>query len=155
MRLWSIHPKHLDPKGLVALWRESLLAKHVLEGKTRGYKNHPQLIRFALSANPLNVINYYLSIIQNEAAVRGYNFDKTKIGFFDQVLKINVNEGQINYELGHLSSKLQLRAPDFLMLKNSNSIDVHPLFQVIKGPIEAWEIVSENKSRKSRVGLKS
>lgn len=27
MRLWSLHPKHLDPQGLVALWREVLLAR--------------------------------------------------------------------------------------------------------------------------------
>lgn len=46
MRLWSIHPKYLDAKGLVALWREGLLALAVLEGKTNGYRNHPQLERF-------------------------------------------------------------------------------------------------------------
>ena len=39
MRLWSIHPKYLDCKGLVALWREALLAKKVLRGKTRKYAN--------------------------------------------------------------------------------------------------------------------
>ena len=27
MRLWSLHPKHLDPQGLVARWREGLLAR--------------------------------------------------------------------------------------------------------------------------------
>ncbi|WP_368086417.1 pyrimidine dimer DNA glycosylase/endonuclease V [Nitrosomonas sp. Nm34] len=26
MRLWSIHPKYLDAKGLLALWREGLQA---------------------------------------------------------------------------------------------------------------------------------
>ena len=41
MKLWSIHPKYLDAKGLVALWREALLAQKVLDGKTEGYKNHP------------------------------------------------------------------------------------------------------------------
>ena len=46
MRIWSLHPRYLDAKGLVAVWRETLLAKHVLEGKTKGYKNHPQLNRF-------------------------------------------------------------------------------------------------------------
>ena len=50
MRIWSIHPKYLDTKGLVALWRETLLAKNVLEEKTKGYKYHPQLIRFKSSA---------------------------------------------------------------------------------------------------------
>ena len=29
MRLWSLHPSLLDQKGLVALWREALLAQHV------------------------------------------------------------------------------------------------------------------------------
>lgn len=43
MRLWSLHPQYLDAKGLVALWREGLLAQAVLAGQTRGYKRHPQL----------------------------------------------------------------------------------------------------------------
>jgi len=30
MRLWSLHPRYLDAKGLVALWREGLLAQKVL-----------------------------------------------------------------------------------------------------------------------------
>ena len=46
MRLWSLHPKYLDIKGLVACWREGLLARKVLLDQTKGYKNHPQLIRF-------------------------------------------------------------------------------------------------------------
>src|SRR5512147_2354284 len=78
MRIWSIHPKYLDTKGLVALWRETLLAKHVLEGKTKGYRNHPQLQRFKTAKDPLNNINHYLSVVYEEAIVRGYNFDKTK-----------------------------------------------------------------------------
>ena len=46
MRLWTLHPKYLDARGLVALWRESLLAQAVLAGRTRGYRSHPQLERF-------------------------------------------------------------------------------------------------------------
>lgn len=38
MRLWVSHPKYLDCKGLVALWRESLLARKVLKGKTKGWR---------------------------------------------------------------------------------------------------------------------
>jgi len=52
MRLWTLHPKYLDAKGLVALWREALLAQKVLRGKTRGYRHHPQLFRFAKTNNP-------------------------------------------------------------------------------------------------------
>jgi hypothetical protein len=34
MRLWSLHPKHLDRQGLLAVWREGLLAQEVLRGET-------------------------------------------------------------------------------------------------------------------------
>jgi hypothetical protein len=66
MRIWSLHPEYLDTKGLVSLWRETLLAKKVLEGKTEGYKNHPQLIRFKKSDNPLKHINQYLMKVNSE-----------------------------------------------------------------------------------------
>lgn len=60
MRLWSIHPKYLDAKGLVALWREALLAQNVLLGNTKGYKNHPQLIRFKNHTDSISAIGFYL-----------------------------------------------------------------------------------------------
>ena len=46
MRLWTVGPKIIGSKGLVALYYEGLLAKGVLEGKTRLYPNHPQLFHF-------------------------------------------------------------------------------------------------------------
>ena len=78
MRIWSIHPKYLDSKGLVALWREALLAKNVLEGKTKGYRNHPQLLRFKKAINPVESINYYLVGVYEEAVKKGYQFNKEK-----------------------------------------------------------------------------
>jgi len=33
MRMWSVHPSHLDRAGLVACWRESLLAQAVPAGR--------------------------------------------------------------------------------------------------------------------------
>ncbi len=38
MRLWALHPSLMDTKGLVAVWRESLSVKKVLEIKTKGYR---------------------------------------------------------------------------------------------------------------------
>ncbi|MDI3502728.1 MAG: hypothetical protein PWR13_285 [Archaeoglobi archaeon] len=35
MRLWSIHSKYLDAKGLVAVWREGLLAKKYWKEKLK------------------------------------------------------------------------------------------------------------------------
>ncbi len=109
MRLWSIHPKYLDAKGLVALWREALLAQHVLAGTTRGYKHHPQLQRFQRQRNPLASIDTFLTAIYDEALQRGYEFDRTKIGTARSRKKIPVTSGQVRYEFKHLRKKLWLR----------------------------------------------
>jgi hypothetical protein len=141
MRLWSLHPKYLDSKGLVALWREGLLAQNVLAGKTKGYKNHPQLDRFKNTINPLGAIANYLRIVVYEAESREYSFDKSKIDNRRLHGKINVTSGQLEYEFGHLLNKLKHRDPKrFSLFQGINEIDVHPLFLVIPGNIEAWEV---------------
>lgn len=141
MRLWSIHPKYLDSKGLVALWREALLAKHVLEGKTKGYRNHPQLARFKASPRPVAAINLYLSFVYREALSRGYNFDKSKFRNL-KPLKLNVTLGQMEYEFTHLLRKLKSRDTKlYKELKGTKTIQPHPLFNVVKGEIEEWEKV--------------
>ncbi|MFZ2406304.1 MAG: pyrimidine dimer DNA glycosylase/endonuclease V [Methylobacter sp.] len=38
--------------GLLALWREALLAQKVLRGESRGYRHHPQLARFRELVDP-------------------------------------------------------------------------------------------------------
>lgn len=142
MRIWSLHPKYLDTKGLVALWRETLLAKNVLEGKTKGYKNHPQLDRFKKTSNPVDAINQYLSEIHNEAISRNYNFDRSKIDFNFQKIKMPVNSGQLDYEVKHLLNKLQIRDPKkYLQNKEVVTYDSHPMFEIVKGDIENWEVL--------------
>ena len=66
MRLWTLHPKYLDAKGLVALWREALLAQKVLRGATKGYRHHPQLLRFSNSKNPPAALAAYLKAVHEE-----------------------------------------------------------------------------------------
>lgn len=142
MRIWSIHPKYLDAKGLVALWRETLLAKNVLEGKTKGYTNHPQLIRFKESEKPLNCIHLYLNYVWQEANARNYHFDKSKFEHNIPHCSILVTRGQIDYERNHLLKKLQTRDyPKFLELEKLEKIEIHPIFEQINGEIEKWEIV--------------
>ncbi|MEP7235990.1 MAG: pyrimidine dimer DNA glycosylase/endonuclease V [Ignavibacteriota bacterium] len=141
MRLWSIHPKYLDSRGLVALWRESLLAKHVIEGKTKGYKNHSQLARFRNSPDPLGAINYYLHMIHIESEARGYHFDRSK---FQQSTAKNmeVTSGQMQFEVGHLFRKLEKRDKNKLeALRSVKFFEAHPLFTIVEGVIENWEIV--------------
>ncbi len=143
MRIWSIHPKYLDTKGIVALWRETLLAKNVLEGNTKGYKNHPQLIRFKATDNPVKAINQYLAEVWEEATRRGYNFDRNKIDFDFKKIKIEVTIGQMDYEFNHLLKKLELRdRARFDQYKNLNSVDSAEIFKEIEGEIEKWEIIS-------------
>ena len=142
MRLWSIHPKYLDTKGLVALWREGLLAQNVLLGKSKGYKNHPQLMRFKITDNPSAAIACYLKTVTEEADRRNYHFDKTKI--IDLVFKdkIPVTNGQIQYEFKHLLHKLKNRDPNlYEKFKNTTEIELHPLFYSVAGDVEDWEIV--------------
>ncbi len=142
MRLWSLHPKYLDTKGIVALWREALLAKHVLEGKTKGYKNHPQLKRFKDHAEPVHAINYYLCKIHEEATLRSYRFDHEKLNWNCNQCTMPVTKGQVDFEARHLKNKLKER--DAVRLSQFNTIstiEVHPMFYLVEGPIEEWEIL--------------
>ena len=142
MRIWSIHPKYLDTKGLLALWRETLLAKSVLSGETKGYKNHSQLDRFKAVNDPLNSINAYLDEVWKEAHSRGYRFNKGKIDPIHKIIQIPVNEGQIKYEVQHLMGKLKIRDQSkFDELLKVNAVDAHPLFMVVSGDVEKWEKV--------------
>lgn len=141
MRLWSIHPKYLDQKGLGALWREALLAKAVLEGKTKGYRNHTQLIRFKACADPLAAINGYLVGVWAEAQGRGYKFDDSKIGqTFPGVLRhVPVTIGQMGYEAEWLIKKIEARTGQTVLFPATPL--PHPLFHIVPGPVESWEKV--------------
>ena len=140
MRLWSLHPKYLDAKGLVALWREALLAQKVLMGETRGYRNHPQLLRFRQLEDPVAGIAAYLTEVHAEASRRGYAFDRSKIvqGIYPGHIK--VTGGQLAYEWAHLLGKLQTRDPaKWLELKQIEMPAPHPLFVVAEGGMAPWE----------------
>ena len=142
MRLWTLHPKYLDAKGLVALWREALLAQKVLNGGTRGYKHHPQLLRFALTKNPPASLAAYLQAVHDESVQRGYNFDGSKIGAVRSRLKIKETRGQLLYEWLHLKRKLKKRDPARRREVATLKIPVpHPLFKIAPGKVREWEKV--------------
>ena len=140
MRIWSLHPKYLDPQGLVALWREALLAQAVLRGETRGYRNHPQLQRFRNQPASLAAIARYLQVIHVEAGVRGYSFDKSKIKPARRAVVLTVTTGQMAYEWAHLLSKLKERNPALYRKWRTTEVpEAHPMFQVRVGEVESWE----------------
>lgn len=138
MRIWSLHPHLLDRIGLVACWREALLAQKVLRGLTKGYTHHPQLSRFRALDDPINGIGSYLWGLSDEATERGYSFDTTKIvRDFDPQVRIEVTTGQLHYEWTWLQSKLSIRAPDRVGI---DSPMPHPVFTLVEGPIADWEV---------------
>jgi len=140
MRLWSLHPRYLDPQGLVALWREGLLARAVIRGETRGYRHHPQLARFQVHATPRSAISAYLAGVHSDATLRGYAFDRSKVGPVRPVASISVTSGQVAYEWEHLLRKLSQRnAGVYRQWRALKMPECHPLFRVAPGEVEHWE----------------
>lgn len=140
MRLWTLHPRYLDPRGLVALWRETLLAQAVLRGNTRGYRHHPQLHRFLECPSPRSAINAYLAEIFAEAMRRGYNFDASKLARVNTRPRLAATRGQLLFEWAWLLQKLRVR--DVARYRNHRPIrvpDAHPMFDIAPGPISQWE----------------
>jgi hypothetical protein len=142
MRLWSLHPALLDTRGLVALWREGLLAQKVLLGKTKGYRHHPQLQRFRQCEEPISAIAGYLWAVHDEATRRGYAFDGSRIAVQRLPLSLAVRRGQLAFEWEHLKKKVRQRdLAHYQAVRKRRRIRVHPLFTVVPGGIEDWERV--------------
>lgn len=143
MRLWSIHPKYLDSVGLVALWREALLAQAVLRGETKGYQHHPQLQRFREATDPEASVASYLAAVHDESLRRGYSFAAEKVGARRDPTRIEVTRGQLDFEWEHLMAKLRARSPkQHERWLTMSAPEPHPLFTVVNGGVESWERAS-------------
>jgi hypothetical protein len=140
MRLWSLHPKYLDRKGLGAAWLEAIIAQNVLRGATRGYRNHPQLERFKRQPEPESAIAAFLTILCQEGRRRGYRFNERYILGPPAGRRIPVTKGQLSYEWALLKHKLKARDPQkYEQLLEVSEPEAHPLFEVVPGEIESWE----------------
>lgn len=140
MRIWTIHPSLLDRQGLTALWRETLLAQAVFMGETRGYRHHPQLDRFRGTTDPAGAIAWYLLQVREEAAGRGYSFDRGRIRSEPVPTTIEATDGQLEREWHHLLAKLAARSPQrFAEVREIAVPDHHPMFRIVPGPVAAWE----------------
>jgi len=140
MRIWTLHPRYLDPQGLTALWREGLLALKVLKGETRGYRHHPQLIRFRACDDPVGAITAYLWEVYAEARKRGYRYDAAKLPDRQATNVIDETEGQLAYEWEHLKRKLARRSPRlYREIEGIAAAQPHPLFRIVPGEARDWE----------------
>ena len=156
MRLWTLHPRYLDPKGLVAAWREALLAQKVLAGGTRGYRHHPQLLRFRTAPDPKSAISAFLRELAGEAARRGYKFDISKIAQARTARKIHETRGQLKYEWKHLKRKLAARAPAITrQFRGIHLPDSHPLFRIVPGRVRDWEKRTNRRVKRRSGRLKT
>jgi pyrimidine dimer DNA glycosylase len=155
VRLWTLHPRYLDAQGLVALWREALLARAVLSGAVTGYRHHPQLRRFRAHAAPLAAIDCYLRAVAAEADARGYAFDRRKLGRGRRDVTLPATRGQLAYEWKHLLQKLRARSPLLhARWRTHRRPHAHPLFVIVPGKMEIWERkpapLPRRRPRKSR-----
>jgi hypothetical protein len=143
LRIWRIHPKYLDWKGLGALWRETLLAQAVLMGKTKGWKNHPQLTGLREHPQPIKAVGYFLKEVYLEAKGRGYNYNYGKILEPVEIInQIAVSDGQLRYEFEILMGRLKERTPEKYWSNENLKVkdpEPHPLFKVVKGSPAEWE----------------
>lgn len=123
----------------MALWREALLARHVLHGLTVGYRHHPQLERFRACDAPRAAIDAYLAAVHDESIARGYDFDRSKFRR-RTCTRIAVSEGQLEYEWRWLMRKLRSRNPALYRVhRKVRTPELHPLFRLKAGAVESWE----------------
>ncbi len=140
MRLWSIHPRYLDPPGLGGLWREALLAQRVVEGHTAAYRNHPQARRVLGQVDPWGAIHDYLIGVWEEGQRRGYRYDRSRISEHSGGHPMEVPRGQIEYELALLCFKLAVRNRGALSaLPDLERALPHPSITIVEGGIAPWE----------------
>ena len=164
MRLWSIHPKYLDRMGLLALWREAILAKKILFGEelkpgAQKYINHPHFKRFKPTIGEgwykQACMMVYLKDVYEEGVKRGYKFNKdlalntsvtkifpsrTKLGLG---IHIPVTTGQLMFELELLKEKVSKRDKNWFSNNLSNPSFTFPqpneTFLIKFGEKEEWE----------------
>lgn len=76
-----------------------------------------------------------------EACRRGNRFDAAKFTCMGPVPPLPLTEGQVEYEWAHLRSKLEQRAPAWLLqFDGIRRPEPHPLFRVRAGRVAEWEV---------------
>lgn len=144
MRLWSFHPKYLDPVGLSRNWHEGLNGFRALVGQQEMWKNHPQLNRFKDCVYPAVMFCEYMSYVAEECIERGKNYNDLELFHDMQIgeVQIPVTSGQLEYEYWWYSEKLKKRNPLLLQkLPGLQDFEPSPFFLVVDGPVEKWEKV--------------
>ena len=140
-RIWSLHPKYLDGIEIFFLWRNCIMAKKILDGTEKVNRKFPHLARFESSSNPIGAINIYLSEVYKIASTHGKNFKLDKFDDSFKDISLNVTKGQMEYEVELFKKKLRNRSSDTnALIFKIKIIEPNPLFKVVEGNKEAWDI---------------
>ena len=139
MRLWSLHPRYLDPQG----WSrcgETLLARKVLRGETRGYRHHPQLQRFREARDPQSAIDAYLprsTPRRRRAATRS-----TRTSSMPTRARKDPGRARATRRarMGHLIAQARVAQPGaHVRWRELQRPRTHPSFRVVAGGVADWE----------------
>ena len=142
MRLWTLHPKYLDAKGLVAAWREALLAQAVLRDRN-DWLPKPSSTD---PVPPLTLTGSKYRVLSSRAACRGKPAWVSVRPRKDRLprggrSRLKATLGQLGYEWKHLRAKLAIRDKAWLAsLGRVARPDAHPTFRVVPGDVEDWEV---------------
>ncbi|HYY42093.1 MAG TPA: hypothetical protein VE775_05125 [Pyrinomonadaceae bacterium] len=94
--------------------------------------------------DPRGAIAAYLRGLYAEACARGYRFDAENIAADDFAGRLDCTRGQLLYEWQHLRAKLRERdARKFAEVQVLAAPEAHPLFNIVAGGVEAWEVTNE------------
>ena len=100
----------------------------------------PAAATVSATDDPLVAIATYLHALADDA--RGYSFDRPRVSRpADEGLRLSVTAGQLDYEWQHLRAKVETRDPEwFEAVVVTARPKPHPLFDVVPGDVEPWEV---------------
>jgi hypothetical protein len=82
--------------------------------------------------------------VYREAASRGYHFTREKILAEAGAARMTCTHGQLLYEWEHLKQKLKQRdRVRYEVAAGLAEPEAHPMFDLIPGGVESWEVVRD------------
>lgn len=133
MRIWKVHPKYLDQKGLSGQWFEAIIAKNSLISKDGYWYNNPQMDIFKNSEDPIDAVNSYLEEVWVEGIRRGYKFKSEYFDDYCPLVTIPITHEDLYSDMNLLGDRVHKRDIDWYndIWMTGMRVVPHPLFKVI------------------------
>ena len=152
MRLWSLNPAYLDDASLRELWDDCMRAKKQMERLTEypnGSRPHPQLLRFFRTPGPLGAFSDYMWGVLDAIAQRGLYCGAQRKNAIPRPrsgshMYMSVTAGQMEIETWLYGAKLvkeRGNGEKYVQFWSIPEPQPHPLFQIVRGAVERWEMM--------------